>query len=43
MKITKGVKSLVAEAEEQVTTLTPAEVDEKLGQVGLTLVDLRDI
>ena len=43
MKITKGVKSLVAEAEEQVTTLTPTEVDEKLGQVGLTLVDLRDI
>ena len=43
MKITKGVKALVAEAEEQVITFTPAEVDEKLGQVGLTLVDLRDI
>ena len=43
MKITKGVKALVAEAEKQVTTLTPAEVNEKLGQVGLTLVDLRDI
>jgi rhodanese-related sulfurtransferase len=43
MEITKGVKALVAEAEAQVTTLTPAEVDAKLGQSGLIVVDLRDI
>lgn len=43
MEVKKGVKELVAEAEEQVITLTPAEVDAKSGEEGVTLVDLRDI
>ncbi len=43
MKVKKGVKELVAEAESQVNTLTPAQVDERLGVQGVLLVDLRDI
>lgn len=43
MDVKKGVKQLVAEAEGQVITLTPAEVDLKLREHGVTLVDLRDI
>ncbi len=43
LKISKGFKALVAEAESHVTSLTPAEVDEKLGQTGVLLVDLRDV
>lgn len=43
MAITRGYKQLVAEAESQVTTLTPAQVDSKLAQEGVLLVDLRDI
>jgi len=43
MEVKKGVAQLVAEAEEQVTTLTPAEVDERSQKEGVTLIDLRDI
>lgn len=43
MKVTKGVKDLVAEAMSQIQTLSPAEVDAKLSQTGVLLVDLRDV
>ena len=43
MRVKKGVKELVEEAEEQVVTLTPAEVDDKSQGEGVRLVDLRDI
>lgn len=43
MEVKKGVAQLVAEAEEQVTTLSPAEVDERSQVDGVTLIDLRDI
>lgn len=43
MEVRRSVKSLVEEAESQVNTLSPAEVDAKLSQQGLILVDLRDI
>ena len=43
MIVKKGVKELVEEAEEQVVTLTPAEVDDKSQREGVRLVDLRDI
>ena len=43
LEIKRGIKDLVAEAESQVTSLTPKEVEEKLTKDGVTLVDLRDI
>ena len=43
LSITKSFKKLVAEAEAQVKSLTPAEVEKKLKQTGVTLIDLRDI
>ena len=43
LNITKSFKKLVAEAEAQVKSLTPAEVEKKLKQTGVTLIDLRDI
>jgi len=43
LKISRSVDELVAEAEEQVVSLTPAEVMKRLGEKGLILVDLRDI
>ena len=43
MKITKGVKALVNEAEAQIETLTPLQVEERLGRPGVMMVDLRDI
>jgi|TARA_B100000519_G_scaffold110263_1_gene95404 rhodanese-related sulfurtransferase len=43
LNITKSFKKLVAEAEAQVKSLTPAEVEKKLKQNGVTLIDLRDI
>ena len=43
MEVKKGVKALVEEAERQIQTLTPAEVDQRLQQKGVLLVDLRDI
>ena len=45
MKLSKGFRQLVAEAESQVSSLSPMEVQQKLQQqdVGLLLVDLRDI
>ncbi|MAC70401.1 MAG: rhodanese [Gammaproteobacteria bacterium] len=41
--MTRGVNALVKDAEATVTTLTPAEVQDRLGEAGLILVDLRDI
>ena len=43
LQISKGVKALVEEAEELVTSLTPDEVSQRAGEPGLLLVDLRDI
>ena len=43
MEVKKGVKALVEEAERQIQSLTPAEVDQRLQQKGVLLVDLRDI
>ena len=43
LEIKKGIRDLVAEAESQVTALTPKEVEERLTQDGVTLIDLRDI
>ena len=45
MKLSKGFRQLVAEAESQVSSLRPMEVQQKLQQqdAGLLLVDLRDI
>lgn len=43
LNVTKGVKALVDEAEAQVTTLTPEEVDQRIGEEGLLIVDLRDV
>ncbi|MDA1372110.1 MAG: rhodanese-like domain-containing protein [Proteobacteria bacterium] len=43
MEVKKGVKALVEEAERQIQTLTPVEVDQRLQQKGVLLVDLRDI
>ena len=39
----KGFKQLVAEAEEQIVSLAPAEVEAQLQTSGVLLVDLRDI
>ena len=39
----RSVDEIVAEAEERVVSLTPAEVMNRLGEPGLVLVDLRDI
>jgi len=43
MKISKGFRELVAEAEAKVTALTPADVDKKIGKPGVLLIDLRDV
>jgi rhodanese-related sulfurtransferase len=43
LHISRGVKTLVEEAEKEVTTLSPQEVDRRIGEPGLLLVDLRDI
>tara|TARA_B100000959_G_scaffold17777_1_gene17175 strand:- start:1309 stop:1704 length:396 start_codon:yes stop_codon:yes gene_type:complete len=43
MKLTKGFKELVAEAESEVNSLSPAEVHGRLQQPGCLLVDLRDV
>ncbi len=43
MKLKMGVKELVARAEKVIESLTPAEVDQRLAEPGVLLVDLRDI
>ena len=43
LKVKKGIKKLVEEAEALVESLTPVEVEEKLKKDGVTLIDLRDI
>jgi rhodanese-related sulfurtransferase len=43
MKLTKGFKELVAEAQNEVSSLSPAEVSDRLQRPGFLLVDLRDI
>ncbi|MCH7817663.1 MAG: rhodanese-like domain-containing protein [Proteobacteria bacterium] len=43
LELKKGIKALVAEAENQVQSLTPTEVELRLQQAGVLLVDLRDI
>jgi rhodanese-related sulfurtransferase len=43
MPITKGFRTLVAEAMEQVTTYSVQEVRERLGDPDLQVVDIRDV
>lgn len=43
MKISKGFRELVAEAEARVRSQSPAEVDASRHQAGTLLVDLRDV
>jgi rhodanese-related sulfurtransferase len=43
MKPKIGFQALVARAEEHVTSLSPEQVDQKLSEIGVLLVDLRDI
>ncbi len=43
MKITIGFKSLVAQAESKIKTLSPKEVEQRISQKGVLLIDLRDI
>jgi rhodanese-related sulfurtransferase len=43
MEISKGFRSLVAEAEEQVQSLSTQEAKDKCEKEGVLLIDLRDI
>ena len=43
MKVTTGFRELVARAEAEIETLSPDEVDARIGNEGVVLVDLRDI
>ncbi len=43
MKLKIGSKTLVAKAEEQIDSITPAEVNERIKQTGVLLIDLRDV
>lgn len=43
IRITQGVKALVDKAEAEVTTLSPQDVEQRIGEEGLLIVDLRDI
>ena len=43
LKVKKGFKTLVGEAEDKIKSMSPNEVDLKLKETGVTLVDLRDI
>lgn len=43
MKLSRGYRELVAQAEGRVVSLSPAEVDARIGVPGVLLVDLRDI
>ncbi|MDP7297223.1 MAG: rhodanese-like domain-containing protein, partial [Gammaproteobacteria bacterium] len=42
MKLKLGSKELVARAEREITTLTPGEVNERIGNDGVLLIDVRD-
>ena len=43
MKLKLGFMDLVARAESKIQALSPAEVDVRIGEEGVMLVDLRDI
>jgi rhodanese-related sulfurtransferase len=43
MKLKVGSKELVTRAEEQIESIAPVEVDERIKQKGVLLIDLRDI
>ncbi len=43
MKLKLGFMDLVARAESEIQALSPAEVDARIGEDGVLLVDLRDI
>lgn len=43
MKISRGVRELVAEAEQSVVALSPAEVQQRCQKLGVLVVDLRDV
>jgi rhodanese-related sulfurtransferase len=43
MKLNKGFRELVTQAEQEIESLAPEEVDRRIGNDGVVLVDLRDI
>jgi len=43
MKLKLGYKALVEQAEQEIKSLTPEEVDERIKQDGVLLIDLRDV
>jgi len=43
MKLKLGYKELVAKAESEIESLTPSEVDKRIGSDSILLIDLRDI
>ncbi len=43
MQLTVGYADLVARAEREIDSLSPREVDARIGKPGVVLVDLRDI
>jgi len=43
MKLKLGSKALVEQAEQEIVSLTPEEVDERIQQQGVLLIDLRDV
>jgi rhodanese-related sulfurtransferase len=43
MKLKYGSRALVEQAEQEIESLTPEQVDERIGQEGVLLIDLRDV
>ncbi len=43
MKLKVGSKTLVERAEEQIESITPTEVDKRINNDGVLLIDLRDV
>jgi len=43
MKLKLGYKALVERAEQQIESITPTEVDERIKRDGVLLIDLRDV
>ena len=43
MKLKLGYKTLVERAEQEIESITPTEVDERIKQDGVLLIDLRDV
>ncbi len=43
MRLKLGSKALVEQAEREIESITPAEVDQRIRQDGVLLIDLRDV